>query len=297
MDPGDQTQRVVPRACVSNFISCNQTRFGALDFSDCSDASGLIADFWFFTGQAGQTVTIDLSSSAFDPFLTLHHPNTAIGVVAGDDDSGPGLNAHLSYVLTTTSSQWAIGASNGVDAFGTGSYTLTLACSGVSQPTPTPTRTSTPPGPVPTATPPSPTATATPPGVNTMPCVRDDQTACLLDDRFEVRVQMKNHANPPVTFPGIIQLYQGATSETEQSVSFYSFNNGNVEVFVKMVDACGLPAFNSFWLFAAGATDAETTITARDTHSGLVRTITNQSGQLFLPYANTQAFLTCAQGG
>jgi hypothetical protein len=124
--------------------------------------------------------------------------------------------------------------------------------------------------------------------------VRTSQTACLLDDRFEVKVSMKNFQN--VTFPGIIQLYQGASSETEQSVSFYSFNNGNVEVFVKMVDACSGNQ-GAFWLFAAGATNAETTINVRDTHSGITRPIFNPSGQLFPPYANTQAFLTCAQGG
>ena len=107
---------------------------------------------------------------------------------------------------------------------------------------------------------------------------------------------MKNFATPPATFPGIVQLYQGASSETEQSVSFYSFQNGNVELFVKMVDACGA-ASNSFWLFAAGATNAEATITVRDSHTGLVRTITNPSGLRFQTYANTQAFLTCAQGG
>lgn len=108
---------------------------------------------------------------------------------------------------------------------------------------------------------------------------------------------MKNFQTPPATFNGIIQLYQGASSETEQSVSFYSFNNGNVEVFVKMVDACASPAFNSFWLFAAGATNAETTIIVRDTQSGISRVIFNPSGQLFAPVANTAAFQTCAQGG
>jgi hypothetical protein len=68
-------------------------------------------------------------------------------------------------------------------------------------------------------------------------------------------------------------------------------------VFVKMVDACANSNFTSFWLFAAGATNAETTITVRDTHSGITRTIFNPSGQLFQPVANTQAFQTCALGG
>ena len=135
-----------------------------------------------------------------------------------------------------------------------------------------------------------------PPPPSTMPCVRDAQTACLLDDRFEVKVAMKNFANPPATFAGVIQLYQGASSESEQSVSFYSFTDGNVEVFVKLVDACASPNFNSFWLFAAGATTAETTIAVRDTHTGLVQMISNPGGRLFQSVADTQAFKTCASG-
>jgi hypothetical protein len=123
------------------------------------------------------------------------------------------------------------------------------------------------------------------------PCVRDERTACLYD-RFEVRVEMRNFANPPVTFPGFIQTYQGVSSETEQSVSFYSFNEGNVEVFVKMVDACSTPSL-AFWLFAAGATNAATDITVRDSLSEEIYTIQNPSGLLFQTVADTQAFKTC----
>ena len=130
-----------------------------------------------------------------------------------------------------------------------------------------------------------------------MPCVRGPQTACLLGDRFEVVVAMKNFAPTPTPIPGFIQEYQGASSETEQSVSFYSFENGNVEVFVKMVDACVGGPSDAFWLFAAGATNANTTITIRDSHTGQTRTIVNPSGQLFQTYANTAAFQTCAAGG
>jgi hypothetical protein len=106
-----------------------------------------------------------------------------------------------------------------------------------------------------------------------MPCVRTAETACLLNDRFEVKVVMAEFGNPPRAFPGVIQLYQGASSETTQSVSFYSFEEGNVEVLVKMVDACSNPTFDSFWLLAVGATTAETMITVRDCHTGLTRTI------------------------
>jgi hypothetical protein len=133
---------------------------------------------------------------------------------------------------------------------------------------------------------------------NTMPCVRNFlQTACLLDDRFEIKVRMTDFATPPQFFPGTIQHYQGASSETDQSVSFYSFSNGNVEVFVKMIDACSNPSFNSFWLFAAGATNAFTLIEVRDSHTGRRQEIFNPSGQLFQPVADTQAFRSCPRSG
>ena len=86
-----------------------------------------------------------------------------------------------------------------------------------------------------------------PPPGSTDPCFRNNQTACLLDGsvgdevagrgssghgdgRFEVTVTMRNFANPPDgpgdLFSGVIQHYDGESSETEQAVSFYSLNEG-----------------------------------------------------------------------
>ena len=129
--------------------------------------------------------------------------------------------------------------------------------------------------------------------VNQGSCVRDAQTACLLGGRFEVKVRMWDFSSPPVLFPGIIQSYQGASSETDQTASYYSFQEGNVEVFVKMVNACAAPAFHSFWLFAAGATNAETEILVRDTMAEETYRIHNPANVLFEPLADTSAFETC----
>ena len=155
-------------------------------------------------------------------------------------------------------------------------------------------------------------ATATtltiPPPPLTEPCFRDNLTACLLGDsvargsgpgdgRFEVTVDMRDFGNPPSgpggLFPGMIQFYNGASSETSQAVNFYSFEFGNVEIFVKMVDACS-SGFNSFWVFAAGATNAETVILIRDTWMGQVYRIDNPRGQDFFFPPDTQAFKTCS---
>ena len=59
-----------------------------------------------------------------------------------------------------------------------------------------------------------------------------------------------------------------------------------------MVDAC-TSVFNSFWVFAAGATNAETVILIRDTWSGQVYRIDNARGQDFFFPPDTQAFKTC----
>ena len=91
----------------------------------------------------------------------------------------------------------------------------------------------------------------------------------------------------------MIQFYNGASSETSQAVNFYSFEFGNVEIFVKMVDACS-SGFNSFWVFAAGATNAETVILIRDTWTGQVYRIDNPRGQDFFFPPDTQAFKTCS---
>lgn len=108
---------------------------------------------------------------------------------------------------------------------------------------------------------------------------------------------MYNFADPPELFVGRVQTYHGESSETDQSVSFYSFQDGNVEIFVKMVDACSNPSFVSYWLFAAGATTAQTEITVRDTLSGRVRTIANPAGHQFETVADTETFETCPSGG
>jgi hypothetical protein len=111
-------------ACVNANTACNQQVIGVLDTSDClvtSDNS--YVDFWLFSGTAGQTVTVDMSSSAFDTYLFLLDPGA--NVVATNDDFS-GTNSRITFTLGTTGT-WSIGANS---AFGgrTGGYTLNLTC-------------------------------------------------------------------------------------------------------------------------------------------------------------------------
>ena len=80
---------------------------------------------------------------------------------------------------------------------------------------------------------------------------------------------------------------------TDESGYFWFFNESNVEVTVKVIDACNLEGFNNFWVFAAGMTDVEVTLTVVDTQSGASKSYSNELGTPFQPILDTEGFATC----
>ena len=94
------------------------------------------------------------------------------------------------------------------------------------------------------------------------PCEDGDFQSCLLD-RFLVRI----HFVRPNGEDG-----EGrAIKLTDSATSFEFFEVGNVEMVVKMKDACALPAGNpirNFWVFVAGLTNVRVELTIIDTESG-----------------------------
>lgn len=54
---------------------------------------------WRYAGHAGETITLDLRSSEFDPFLTLYSVGSTVTRVAQDDNGGGGLNSRIVYRL------------------------------------------------------------------------------------------------------------------------------------------------------------------------------------------------------
>lgn len=77
-----------------------------IDISDCELLTGVWVDFWQFSGQSGDTVTINASSIGFDNFLALLDPEPE--VVTSDE---PGRNTRVVYTLDQ-SGTWTIGISN-----------------------------------------------------------------------------------------------------------------------------------------------------------------------------------------
>jgi hypothetical protein len=75
---------------------------------------------------------------------------------------------------------------------------------------------------------------------------------------------------------------------TNDTGSFWFFDAGNVEVLVKVLDACG---FNQrFWVFASGLTDVGVTLTVTDTTTGQSKTYQNQQRKPFRLIQDTTAF-------
>lgn len=115
------------------------------------------------------------------------------------------------------------------------------------------------------------------------PCVEDGASLCLGDDRFEVQATFTAPGGTPETATAINLL--------DDTGYFWFFNADNVELIVKVLDACSFA--DRFWVFAGGLTNVEVEITVRDTASGLGRTYGNPPATPFQPVQDTDAFSTC----
>lgn len=128
---------------------------------------------------------------------------------------------------------------------------------------------------------------ATPVGVYTLAgaggpttCTADDQTLCLDDARFRVAATWskpdgtggQGHAHP-------------LTGDTGY---FWFFDSANVEVIVKVLEACGVNGYR--WVFASGLTNVQVTLTVTDVVSGTTNTYANPQGTAFKAIQDTKAF-------
>jgi hypothetical protein len=86
--------------------------------------------------------------------------------------------------------------------------------------------------------------------------------------------------------------YGRAVRLTHDSGYVEFFAGENVEIVVKLLDACSTP-FERFWFFAAGLTDVGTTMRVYDTLRGGVRTYVTFLEEPFPPIQDTAAFATC----
>jgi uncharacterized repeat protein (TIGR01451 family) len=102
------------------------------------------------------------------------------------------------------------------------------------------------------------------------PCAAGQGDLCLNGGRFRVHAtwrvpsQGRSGTATPVAL-------------TDDTGYFWFFNDANVELVVKALDA--RPVNHHFWVFYGALSDVEYTLTVTDTHTGTVRSYTNQPGK------------------
>ena len=113
-------------------------------------------------------------------------------------------------------------------------------------------------------------------------CTQNATTMCLVDSRFDVSATWQT---------GNSSGAGQAVRLTSDTGYFWFFGSSNVEVVIKVLNACGLN--QKFWVFAGGLTNVRVTVTVRDTKTGAVKTYTNPLDTPFAPIQDTSAFATC----
>jgi hypothetical protein len=116
------------------------------------------------------------------------------------------------------------------------------------------------------------------------PCMEGPTRLCLGGGRFAVEAAWTTRFGSTG-----MALAVPLTSDTG---TLWFFNSNNVELIVKVLDACG-PPFDRFWVFAAGLTDVEVELHVTDLVADETWTRSNPQGRAFQPILDTAAFDTC----
>ncbi len=120
------------------------------------------------------------------------------------------------------------------------------------------------------------------------PCAAGDFNLCLLTNNlgtphFDVRMEYQASSGGPFADGH-------STSISDQAGFFYFTNPANMEILVKMIDACTVT--NSYWLFISGLTDRGIKVTVEDIGTGADKTFESSLGSNFLLVKDFNTF-TC----
>lgn len=114
-------------------------------------------------------------------------------------------------------------------------------------------------------------------------CVPSETVLCLRDGRFRVEAHWETADRKG---PGM------ARAETSDSGAFWFFSPDNLEIVLKVLDACGAQR-PRFWVFAAGLTNVGVRLEVTDTWSDRDWQYESPLGKPFEPVLDTDAFDTC----
>jgi hypothetical protein len=119
---------------------------------------------------------------------------------------------------------------------------------------------------------------------STAACAPSPTTACLAGGRFAVTVQWRTPQGG--VGPGRVQ------PTSDRSALVWFFNQANVEMLIKVLDACS--NFDRYWVFFAATTNVDFTVTVTDTATGIVKQYSNPMGQAAAPVQDTVTFEGCS---
>ena len=246
--PGARSLRAF--ACSPATIGCNTTVSGTLTSDDCLYGDGTNYDIWTFQGNAGDSVTITMTTAGFEPFVFLIDPAGHDSLFPAEEEGATQLQFTRTLNATGTWTIWA-NSFDPIPPLMSGAYSLDLrGC------------TSGPPPPPPA-------------------CTADATTHCLNDGRFRVSVIF---SAPNL---GITNAPGRAVSVTSDTGYFWFFSANNIELMIKVVDGRGFNGY--FWVFYGALSDVEYTITVTDTATDAVKTYRNTAGHL-ASFADVAAF-------
>lgn len=115
-------------------------------------------------------------------------------------------------------------------------------------------------------------------------CLTGGPFLCLNQDRFRVTTTWR-------TQHGITGSGQ-AVKLGDESGYFGFFSFSNVELTVKVLNACG-GTHPRYWVFMSGMTNLAVTVTVTDTHTGASKTYQSPLNSIFPTILDTNAFATC----
>jgi len=113
-------------------------------------------------------------------------------------------------------------------------------------------------------------------------CVADTNTLCLNGNRFRVTADYATSNGQ--TGPGT------GVPLTGDSGYFTFFNPANIELVVKVLNACSI-APGRFWVFGGGLTNVHVVLTVTDMHTGATKVYENPLDSPFTPLQDTDAFV------
>lgn len=114
-------------------------------------------------------------------------------------------------------------------------------------------------------------------------CVADETTLCLgAGGRFRARIEWRSNQDAGDG--------RAVALDAEESGLFYFFSSGNVEMLLKVLDACIPVLGERHWVFFAATTTVEFDLEILDTATGMVKHYLNPLGTAALPVTDTEGF-------